>query len=1093
MKVLWGHFAMARWVFLGVLVGLWRPGSTCPDSCSCTNTRIICVDQDYGMAGFPRLQTELDMENITDIYIANQSGLSAINDQDLVFYRNLRNLTITSSRLMSVSTQAFQNNQKLQYLNLRDNSISSMSWRTLQNLNVSSLNLMMAGNPLQCSCENLWLGEDPEVLCVEEEGQRQILNTQTVPDCVVPTATLSPATVTVEEGQNITLTCNTTGTPGPQIIWTLTSATHKETLEGQKVLKLMDQSSHFYGSMAGFKLETLKGNSVLKLINVTSHLYGSQVSCTAENNAGQYEASVILDILFPPEVSLMNVTLDHHWCIPFSVAGNPRPRLQWIFNGRTLNETQFITTLIHDYSESKHHGCLRLDTPTHFNNGDYTLLATNTYGVDQKSITAHFMKHPFDPSETSEPAYYVETDPPTGDPPLAPRDDRVVYAVVSIAAVTFVLIVLMLVFLKFGRNSKFGIKVVPTATLSPATVTVEEGQNITLTCNTTGTPGPQIIWTLTSATHKETLEGQKVLKLMDQSSHFYGSMAGFKLETLKGNSVLKLINVTSHLYGSQVSCTAENNAGQYEASVILDILFPPEVSLMNVTLDHHWCIPFSVAGNPRPRLQWIFNGRTLNETQFITTLIHDYSESKHHGCLRLDTPTHFNNGDYTLLATNTYGVDQKSITAHFMKHPFDPSETSEPAYYVETDPPTGDPPLAPRDDRVVYAVVSIAAVTFVLIVLMLLFLKFGRNSKFGIKGPSSVISTDDECASPLRRSPHSSSDMGSTPPSITFDLPQIKNHPPFIENPQYFRQDTCKTDAFVQHIKRQSIVLKRELGEGAFGKVFLAECNLNHDHDKTLVAVKTLKEASENARKDFQREAELLTNLKHEHIVTFYGVCVESDPLIMVFEYMKHGDLNKFLRAHGPDAVLVGETQQQCEQPAQQLSQAQMLHIAQQIAAGMVYLASQHFVHRDLATRNCLVGENLLVKIGDFGMSRDVYSTDYYRVGGHTMLPIRWMPPESIMYRKFTTESDVWSLGVVLWETFTYGKQPWYQLSNNEVIECITQGRVLQRPRCCPQEVFELMLGCWQREPHMRLNIRQIHSQLLSLAKASPVYLDVLG
>ncbi|NXI23954.1 NTRK2 protein, partial [Sterrhoptilus dennistouni] len=109
------------------------------------------------------------------------------------------------------------------------------------------------------------------------------------------------------------------------------------------------------------------------------------------------------------------------------------------------------------------------------------------------------------------------------------------------------------------------------------------------------------------------------------------------------------------------------------------------------------------------------------------------------------------------------------------------------------------------------------------------------------------------------------------------------------------------------------------------------------------------------------------------------------------------------------------------------------------------------------------------------------------------MLPIRWMPPESIMYRKFTTESDVWSLGVVLWEIFTYGKQPWYQLSNNEVIECITQGRVLQQPRTCPKEIYELMLGCWQREPHMRLNIKEIHSLLQNLAKASPDYLDILS
>ncbi|KAL1774549.1 NT-3 growth factor receptor, partial [Sigmodon hispidus] len=141
-------------------------------------------------------------------------------------------------------------------------------------------------------------------------------------------------------------------------------------------------------------------------------------------------------------------------------------------------------------------------------------------------------------------------------------------------------------------------------------------------------------------------------------------------------------------------------------------------------------------------------------------------------------------------------------------------------------------------------------------------------------------------------------------------------------------------------------------------------------------------------------------------------------------------------RAHGPDAMILVDGQPR--QAKGELGLSQMLHIASQIASGMVYLASQHFVHRDLATRNCLVGANLLVKIGDFGMSRDVYSTDYYRVGGHTMLPIRWMPPESIMYRKFTTESDVWSFGVILWEIFTYGKQPWFQLSNTEVTEDLT-------------------------------------------------------
>ncbi|KAF3695722.1 BDNF/NT-3 growth factors receptor [Channa argus] len=785
-------------VVIGVAVGSgdpWMSAEACPSSCSCSSTRISCVDPERGINAFPVLQSEAEMENISDIYIANQSSFSSINDKDLHYYKNLRNLTVTNSRLTYVSKLAFQNNLKLQYLNLKDNNLSSLSWRIFRHLNISYL--ILSGNPLHCSCDNmwikLWLGEEAdtqELRCIEDGGGRKLLSRLTLPNCEVPMVTLSPSKVTVKEGKNAQLSCMTSGVPSPELIWDM-------------VL------------VSNYEIATSGQTSVMRLSNLSSLDHNSKISCIAENIVGEKESSLLLDILSAP----------------------------------------------------------------------------------------------------------------------------------------------------------------------------------------------------------------KITKLSDAIS------------------------------------------------------------------DHHWCIPFSVSGNPEPQLQWFLDDKPVTEGLYIMTMIHDITEREYHGCLQLDNPTHLNNGRYTLLATNIYGSDKKEVAAHFM---IGPGTEKEPSYYAAS---TESSPADPPEDRVaVYVVVGIAAVAFTGFLLMLVILKFGGNSKFGIKGPSSVISNDDDSASPLHHVSNgsntpSSSEMG--PDAVIIGMTKI----PVIENPQYFRSTNSllKTDTFVQHIKRHNIVLKRELGEGAFGKVFLAECyNLSPDQEKILVAVKTLKEASENARKDFHREAELLTNLQHEHIVTFYGVCVESDPLIMVFEYMKHGDLNKFLRAHGPDAVLMAEGQ--TTRPVE-LTQSQMLHIAQQIASGMVYLASQHFVHRDLATRNCLVGENLLVKIGDFGMSRDVYSTDYYRVGvgGHTMLPIRWMPPESIMYRKFTTESDVWSLGVVLWEIFTYGKQPWYQLSNNEVIECITQGRVLQRPRTCPKEVYDLMLGCWQREPHMRLNIKEIHGLLLNLAKASPVYLDILG
>nr|AAD00002.1 neurotrophin receptor B xTrkB-alpha [Xenopus laevis] len=615
----------------------------------------------------------------------------------------------------------------------------------------------------------------------------------------------------------------------------------------------------------------------------------------------------------------------------------------------------------------------------------------------------------------------------------------------------------------------------PIANVSTVNITVLEGNETTLYCDANGLPDPNVSWDISQIISKK------------------------RMEMAKRPVLLTLKNVTSLDNKRIIVCVAENSVGEDHISVELNVHFPPVITFIDLpTLDHHWCIPFSVRGNPKPTLQWFHEGNILSETDFIWSKIHETSNytSEHHGCLQLDSPTHLNNGFYTLRAENIYGRDERSISALFMKGPDDDYETtSNDIGGTSTDIGTGvtstDVSNGGNEDSItVYVVVGIAALVCTGLVIMLIILKFGRHSKFGLKGPSSVISNDDDSASPLHHISNGSNTPSSSeggPDTVIIGMTKI----PVIENPQYFgiTNSHLKSDTFVQHIKRHNIVLKRELGEGAFGKVFLAECyNLYPEQDKILVAVKTLKDASDNARKDFHREAELLTNLQHEHIVKFYGVCVEGDPLIMVFEYMKHGDLNKFLRAHGPDAVLMAEGNRPAE-----LTQSQMLHIAQQIAAGMVYLASQHFVHRDLATRNCLVGENLLVKIGDFGMSRDVYSTDYYRVGGHTMLPIRWMPPESIMYRKFTTESDVWSLGVVLWEIFTYGKQPWYQLSNNEVIECITQGRVLQRPRTCPKEVYDLMLGCWQREPHMRLNIKEIHSLLQNLSKASPVYLDILG
>ncbi|XP_029000690.1 NT-3 growth factor receptor isoform X5 [Betta splendens] len=584
----------------------------------------------------------------------------------------------------------------------------------------------------------------------------------------------------------------------------------------------------------------------------------------------------------------------------------------------------------------------------------------------------------------------------------------------------------------------------PEISVSHSTVLVMEGDNVTVSCNGSGSPLPEVDWTV-SGLHSINAHLSNV---------YWPNIHSINLT---------LFNISRDDNNFQLTCIAENVVGMTNSSIQLNVQFPPViVRLAEPEKRHDTCIEFTVRGYPHPKLRWFHEHKEILHNEYVRTEM-DFYQDYLEGCLILQNPTHIHNGNYTLEASNALGTVTKTVYGHFME-----DLGGEDVMELVTPMPSDSDSGRPEEDTFgVSIAVGLAGFACVLLlVLFVLINKYGRRSKFG---PVAVISGPD---------------------AVVIGMTRI----PVVENPQYFRHGhNCnKPTTLVQHIKRRDIILKRELGEGAFGKVFLAECyNLSPTKDKMLVAVKTLKDPNLSARKDFQREAELLTNLQHDHIVKFYGVCVDGDPLIMVFEYMKHGDLNKFLRAHGPDAMILVDGQ-----PLQsngELGLSQMLHIATQIASGMVYLASQHFVHRDLATRNCLVGNGLLVKIGDFGMSRDIYSSDYYRVGGHTMLPIRWMPPESIMYRKFSTESDVWSFGVILWEIFTYGKQPWFQLGNNEVIECITQGRVLERPRICPKEVYDIMLGCWQREPQQRLNIKDIQKVLFAMGKATPVYLDILG
>uniref|UniRef100_A0A8C3KK46 Discoidin domain-containing receptor 2 n=1 Tax=Calidris pygmaea TaxID=425635 RepID=A0A8C3KK46_9CHAR len=301
-----------------------------------------------------------------------------------------------------------------------------------------------------------------------------------------------------------------------------------------------------------------------------------------------------------------------------------------------------------------------------------------------------------------------------------------------------------------------------------------------------------------------------------------------------------------------------------------------------------------------------------------------------------------------------------------------------------------------------------------------------------------------------------------------------------------------KKDISVGEFPRQQLRLKEKLGEGQFGEVHLCEADglleflgvssSEFTHQPVLVAVKMLRsDVNKTARNDFLKEIKIMSRLKNPNIIRLLGVCVRDDPLCMITEYMENGDLNQFLSQREIYSKFAISNNIPC------VSYSNLLYMATQIASGMKYLASLNFVHRDLATRNCLVGNNYTIKIADFGMSRNLYSGDYYRIQGRAVLPIRWMAWESILLGKFTTASDVWAFGVTLWEMFILCKeQPYSLLSDEQVIENTgeffrSQGRqiYLSQTPLCPNPVFDLMLKCWSRDIKDRPTFDMIHHFLL--------------
>uniref|UniRef100_A0A671MGI2 Ephrin type-B receptor 3 n=1 Tax=Sinocyclocheilus anshuiensis TaxID=1608454 RepID=A0A671MGI2_9TELE len=274
---------------------------------------------------------------------------------------------------------------------------------------------------------------------------------------------------------------------------------------------------------------------------------------------------------------------------------------------------------------------------------------------------------------------------------------------------------------------------------------------------------------------------------------------------------------------------------------------------------------------------------------------------------------------------------------------------------------------------------------------------------------------------------------------------------------------------FAKEIDVSCVKIEEVIGAGEFGEVCRGRLKLPGRRE-IIVAIKTLKAGyTDRQRRDFLSEASIMGQFDHPNIIRLEGVVTKSRPVMIVTEFMENGALDSFLRLNDGQFTVI-----------------QLVGMLRGIAAGMKYLSDMNYVHRDLAARNILVNSNLVCKVSDFGLSRfleDDPTDPTYTSSLGGKIPIRWTAPEAIAYRKFTSASDVWSYGIVMWEVMSYGERPYWDMSNQDVINAVEQDYRLPPPMDCPTALHQLMLDCWVKERNLRPKFSQIVNTLDKLIR----------
>ncbi|KAM3930662.1 inactive tyrosine-protein kinase 7 [Leptodactylus fuscus] len=545
-----------------------------------------------------------------------------------------------------------------------------------------------------------------------------------------------------------------------------------------------------------------------------------------------------------------------------------------------------------------------------------------------------------------------------------------------------------------------------------------------------------------------TPQSQQCMEL-DKEATVHCSATGREKPTMQwlkadGSALPSHVDSTAgHLHFHRVSrrdagnytCTASNSQqGEIRASVnlIVAVYISFKVIPENTTVyqGHTATLHCQALGDPTPNVQWRGREGMLDATKSYRRI-----QIMPNGSLVIYQVSSEDSGKYTCLAGNVCNIKHRDTFLYVVDKP-----------NVKSDPNSSTP------YKMIQTIgLSVgAAVAYIIIVLGLMFYCKKRRKAKRL-GKNEGEEPEMECLNG-----GAALQNGQTTAEIQEEVPLTT-----LGNKRMSSGDKI-------NFPRNNLHPITTLGRGEFGEVFLAKAQgIDSGSKDAVVVVKALQTRDEQLQMDFRRELDMFSKLNHNNVVRLLGQCRETEPHYMILEYVDLGDLKQFLR--------ISKSKDEKMKP---LSTKQKVALCSQVALGMEHLSNHRFVHKDLAARNCLVSAQRVVKISSLGLNKDVYNSEYYHLR-QAWVPLRWMSPEAVQDDDFSTKSDVWSFGVLLWEVFTLGEMPYTTMADDEVLAGLQGGSLkLSAPENCSSRYYKLMQRCWASSPKDRPSFSEIANTL---------------